>query len=159
MDQREADVERGFSDVWARSRKLRRVWLQKRFEWRTEMSAAPLRSYALLNTFRINRNVDCKPDLLVQHQCLTSQMLFWLNRYIFAQTQSKSLWKDFLEEWRLLQLQKWTQLHINVHGIGLRCSTSSNRCVQVSTYFWPCSVYPEVGSSCADTRWMYHCSL
>uniref|UniRef100_A0A0E9W0I5 Uncharacterized protein n=1 Tax=Anguilla anguilla TaxID=7936 RepID=A0A0E9W0I5_ANGAN len=36
---------------------------------------------------------------------------------------------------------KGDQLHINVHGFGMRCSASTyRRDVWVSTYFWPCTV-------------------
>jgi hypothetical protein len=30
-------------------------------------------------TFGMNWNADCEPGLIAQHQCLTSQMLLWLN--------------------------------------------------------------------------------
>ena len=31
------------------------------------------------NTFGMNWNADCEPSLIVQHQCLISLMLLWLN--------------------------------------------------------------------------------
>ena len=31
------------------------------------------------NTFGMNWNTECKPDLIAQHQCPTSLMLLWLN--------------------------------------------------------------------------------
>jgi hypothetical protein len=67
---------------------------------------------------------DCEPGLIVQHQCLTSLMLLWLNGRKSLQQCSNIYWKAFPEEWMLLLEQRGTQLHINVHKFGMRCLTS-----------------------------------
>ena len=50
---------------------------------------------------------DCEPGLIAQHQCPTSLMLLWLNGSKSPQQCSNIQWKDFPEEWRLLNRQKW----------------------------------------------------
>ena len=37
------------------------------------------------DTFGMNWNADCEPDLIAQHQCSTSLMLLWLNGSKFPQ--------------------------------------------------------------------------
>ncbi len=46
-------------------------------------------------------NGDCEPDLLVQHQCLSSQVLHWMNVQKFSQ--KDSCWKAFSVELLFLQ--------------------------------------------------------
>ena len=57
----------------------------------------PAQSPDLIPT-ELSWNVDCKPGLLIQYQCLTSQVLFRLNGYKFLQTHSKIVCKAFSEE-------------------------------------------------------------
>ena len=73
------------------------------------------------NTFGMNWNADCEPDLITQRQCPTSLMLLWLNGSKSPQQCSNIKWKTFPEEWRLLQQQRGNQLHINAHDFGMRC--------------------------------------
>lgn len=55
----------------------------------------------------LDKPAQHEPELLTQHRCWTSLML--LNG-------SRSLWKVFPEEWKLLQQQ------VNYHGFGMRCN-------------------------------------
>ena len=55
-----------------------------------------------LNTFGMNWNADCEPDLIAQNQCPTSQTLLRLNGSKSLQQCSNIEWKAFPEEWRLL---------------------------------------------------------
>ncbi len=52
----------------------------------------------LLNTFVMNLNKNCEPGLLIQHQGLTSQILYQTKKQKIPQKQSKT----FPEEWKLL---------------------------------------------------------
>lgn len=45
---------------------------------------------------------DCKPGLLIQYQCLTSQMRLWKNGQKFSWAHSWTLWKIFPEVLKLL---------------------------------------------------------
>jgi hypothetical protein len=62
----------------------------------------------LSDTFGMNRNTDCKPGLIVKHQCPTSLMLLWLNGSKSLQQCSNIYWKAFIEEWNLLKQQRGT---------------------------------------------------
>lgn len=80
------------------------------------------------------------PDLNPAEQ-LWEELEHWLQaRYSghkFPQTHCKMLWLE------ALYIRKgWGQFHINAHGLGMACPTSSNRCdSQVCRYFWPYTVY------------------
>ncbi len=84
------------------------------------------------NTFGVNWNGDPEPDLLMQHKCLTSQMLYWMNVQKLQQKHSKISCKVFPEEWKLLKLQSRTSsilyLEYNVIkvpvGVMVRCSNT-----------------------------------
>ena len=74
--------------------------------WRNSIGLHRALTLTPLNTFGRNWNADCEPGLLVRHQYLTSQMLFWRNGHKFPQTHSKILWKAFPEEWQLSYSQR-----------------------------------------------------
>ncbi len=47
------------------------------------------------NTAEVNCNGDCEPGFLIQNQCLTSQMLCWINGQKSPQKHYKIKWKAF----------------------------------------------------------------
>ena len=106
--------------------------------WRSSSGLHRALTSTPLNTFGMNWNVDCKPGLLTQYQCLTSRILFRLNAHKFRLTHTKSCGKPSHKSGSCYSCKKWGQLHISAHSFGMRCSTSSYRCHgQVSTQFWP----------------------
>ncbi len=71
--------------------------------------------------FWMNWNENYKPNLLIQHQCLTSLMLYWMNGQKFSQKQ-KSV--------RCYTVAAKEGLCINVYVFRIRCHQS------------PCSGFP-----------------
>ena len=66
------------------------------------------------NTFRMNWNADCGSNRPTRVHDLTNALAAEWKQCANIQ------WKDFPEEWRLFQQQRWDQLH----NFEMRCSTS-----------------------------------
>ncbi len=82
------------------------------------------------NTFGMNWN--CEPDLLIQHQLLTSSMLLWLNGSKSLQPKSSTiLWKAWNQKSGCYK-SIWMPM-VNDH-IWVWWSSVHIQC------FWPCSV-------------------
>ena len=65
--------------------------------------------------------------IIVQHQCLTSQMLFRINGQKFPQT-LQNLVENLSRRLEAVLAAKGDQLHINAYGFRMGCYKSSCRC-------------------------------
>ncbi len=81
--------------LWLRAqRKVHKTWLD---EFGVEELYTQSPDFNPIQHFEMNWNRNCKPGFLVQHQCLTSQMLCWMNGQKSPQKHYNILWKAFLE--------------------------------------------------------------
>lgn len=88
-------------------------------------------------TLGMNCNADCEPDLLTQHQRWTSLTLLRLNGSRSPKPCSNILWNA----WNHKSGGCYSS-RIMPHGSGMRFSKTTCGCnVQMSTYFWPYSLF------------------